>query len=394
MGSRNISYPEKLLHWIWKEQHFDFHKLHTTGGNKIQVLNPGKINKSDGPDFKSAKITIGQLHWYGDVEIHWRLRDWKSHGHHRNPDFNNVVLHVVFEETELKSLREDNTPIPTLCLSPHLSKPLQQFLGRFQQQARLPCAGQLSFISEKAFAEQLDKAHKEYFEKKVDDILKFYDPSLRPSKAWTKMFTIAFFDGLGIAHNRTPMQKLAAKLTEKVEHLSSQEELSEQALLLSGFNKRHPRPDIKWKRKGCRPGNHPLNRVKQGAKALWHIHQLPFEQWMRGNPGRLWQNLIESIDVKPTLGQERASILYGTVFLPAIYSLGNLFFSQKLKTRSWELWHNHSARIPSSLLKMLKHTDLSSALYEKKLGTIYQLRSYCRPRNCRDCEVFKSAISS
>jgi hypothetical protein len=115
---------------------------------------------------------------------------------------------------------------------------------------------------------------------------------------------------------------------------------------------------------------------------------------MHKNPDELWQNLINSIQVTPSLGRERASILFGTIFLPALYSLGNLFFSKKLKSRSWALWRNHKAPIPSSLLKLFDNTELPSSSYEQKLGIIFQLRSYCRPRNCQDCEVFKSAISS
>lgn len=393
MGNRS-SYHERLLHWIWEHQQFDFQQLRTTGGNNVQLYKPGQHNQSDGPDFKDAEILIGPLRWFGDVEIHWTISDWKAHGHHQDPNFNNVILHVVFEETNRRSMRKDGTPIPTLCLSPYLSEPLQSFLDQYQQQAELPCAGQLSFISQDAFEKQIKKAHKEYFEQKVDDLLEFYDSSLVPSKAWLKMLSIALFDGLGISHNRIPMQKLAKALTDQITDIASREELREQAFILSGLNKRTASPlNIKWKHKGCRPGNRPRPRIQQGADALWHIYNLPFEQWMHKNPTVLWEYLTNKIKAEPSLGRERASILFGTVFLPALYSLGNLFFSQQLKTQSWTLWRNHQAEIPSSLLKLFDHTAIPNSSYEQKLGSIYQLRSYCKPRNCQDCKVFKSAIS-
>lgn len=389
------SYHERLLHWIWEQRQFEFQQLRTVHGDEIQVLNTGQLNNSDGPDFKRAEISIGRLRWYGDVEIHWKVSDWKAHGHNKDPNFNNVVLHVVFDDTDRQSVREDGSSIPTLCLSQHLSKPLQAFLDQYKRQAELPCSGQLSFISEDAFIEQLEKSHKEYFEQKVDDMLEFYDPALPPSQAWKKMFAIALFDGLGISHNREPMQKLAIKLIDKISDISSIEELREQAFFLSGFNKRKPTTlNISWKRKGCRPGNRPRPRIEQGAELLWHIYSLPFEQWMNNKPDRLWKNLTSSIRVTPSLGRERSSILFGTVFLPALYSLGNLFFSKKLKSRSWTLWRNHQAQIPSSLIKLFDNTDIPESSYAQKLGAIYQLRSYCQPRNCQNCEVFKSAISS
>lgn len=395
MGSSASSYHEDLLHWVWEQRQFDFRQLRTANGDHLQIVDAGKLNKSDGPDFKGAEISIGNLRWYGDIEIHWKTADWKSHGHHTDPNFNNVILHVVFEDAGPQSTREDQSSIPTLCLSSYISKPLRSFLDQYLSPTQLPCAGQLSFISQEAFEKQLEKAHKEYFEQKVDDLLAFYDPSLPPSKAWTKMFGIALFDGLGISHNRPPMKKLAAKLISEINTSSSKEELRDRAFVLAGFNKRQPSPlNLRWNHKGCRPGNHPRPRIRQGADALWYIFNTPFEQWMHKNPEKLWANLKNSIEVEPSLGQERGAILFGTVFLPALYSLGNLFFSEKIKSQSWALWRNHKAPIPSSLLKLFSNTELSPSSYEKKLGAIFQLRSYCHPRNCQGCEVFKSAISS
>jgi hypothetical protein len=381
------------LHWIWENRHLDLQHLQTSGGKPIQIHNPGQLNKSDGPDFTNAEITIDTLRWYGDVEIHWKHSDWRNHGHHNDQNFNNVILHVVFQETDQQSTRKDNTPVPTFCLSKYLSEPLHAFLDQYQNQPELPCAGQLSFISEEAFTKQLKKTHKEYFEQKTDDLLEFYDPSLTPSQAWVKMFSIALFDGLGISHNRESMRILAIKLINRIGDISSKKVLREQAMQISGINDHHNQPpDITWKHKGCRPGNHPRPRIQQGAEALWYIYKLPFERWMNNDPRDQWQDLLDSITVTPSIGRERASILFGTVFLPAIYSLGNLFFSEKLKSRSWELWHDHRAKIPQSLLKPLDKTDIPASVYAQKLGTVYQLRSYCQPRNCQNCKVFKSAI--
>lgn len=394
MSSSNSSYHEDLLHWIWKEQHFEFRQLQTSNGKSVQVHDPGRANKSDGPDFSGAEISIGSLKWHGDVELHWKLPNWKAHGHHSDPNFNNVILHVVFEKTSKHSIRKDGTPIPTLCLSNYVSKPLQSFLEQYHQQPTLPCAGKFSFISERAFAKQLEQAHKEYFEQKVDDLLEFYDPSLPPSEAWRKMFTIAFCDGLGISHNREQMQMLAVKLIDQFSQISSKNAFREQALVLSGIRQQNSSLGINWNHKGCRPGNQPNARVQQASEALWFIYRLPFENWMHNDPETVWENLLASITTNPSLGRERASILFGTVFLPALYSLGNLFYSDKLKSSSWALWKNHQARIPRSLLTLLNKTDIPTSLYAQKLGSIYQLRAYCRPRKCQDCQVFKNAISS
>jgi len=40
----------------------------------------------------------------GDVEIHLRQRDWKSHGHGGDSRYNGVVLHAVLETRSLSPL--------------------------------------------------------------------------------------------------------------------------------------------------------------------------------------------------------------------------------------------------------------------------------------------------
>ncbi|MDZ7658593.1 DUF2851 family protein [Fodinibius sp.] len=397
MSKSASPYHEKLLHWIWETRHFNFRNLKTIGGKKVRIHDTGQLNKSDGPDFLSAEITIENLRWFGNVELHWSLSDWKAHNHHTDPNFDNVILHVVFNATETRSCRSDETQIPTLCLAPYLSQPLQSFLEQYQSKPELPCAGQLSFISEEAFAQQLQKAHKEYFEQKVDDLLAFYDASLPPSQAWIKMLITGLFDGLGISHNRHQMRKLANLLFKEYNDTSSKNAFRIRALKLSGIDTdcNHTiRESINWNHKGCRPGNHPRLRIQQGAELFWQIHHLRFEQWLQNSPKDLWQKLIDDIQTTPGIGQERASILFGTVFLPSMYFLGNLFFKEELKNNCWLLWQKHEAYIPSSLLKLFDNTDVSPSLYKQKLGSIYQLRSYCRPRNCQDCKVFKSIISS
>lgn len=395
MNSRLPPYHEELLHWIWKTRHFDFRSLETTAGQNITIHNTGEANKSDGPDFRGAEITIGKLRWFGDAEIHWRFSDWKAHGHTNDPNFEQVILHIVFENTEQTISRKDGSSIPTLCLSPYLAQPLKSFLTQYQRKPQLPCSGHFSFLSEESFAKQLQKAHKEYFEQKVDDLLDFYDPQLSPSQAWLKMFTIGLFDGLGISHNRRPMRKLAKKLFSISAETESAADLRDRAIKISGIRSSpRQRDPFPWKHKGMRPGSHPLPRISQAADCLWFIREQPFDHWMKEKPQKQWNKLINAISVTPSLGRERSSILFGTVYLPALYSLGNLFSCEQLQAQSWHLWKTHKADIPRVLLELFEQTKLPTHIYARKLGAIYQLREYCKPKNCQNCKVFKSAISS
>ena len=70
----------------------------TTDGRSLRVLYPGRPSPHVGPDFRDAILATedGEL-IRGDVEIHLRQRDWTGHGHHIDPRYSGVVLHVFLQ---------------------------------------------------------------------------------------------------------------------------------------------------------------------------------------------------------------------------------------------------------------------------------------------------------
>jgi hypothetical protein len=89
---------EELLQFIWRSGLFVNRKMKTTCGKHLYVIRPGDQNFHSGPDFFDARIRIGEILWAGNVEVHLRSSDWERHGHHLDPSYNNVILHVVLEE--------------------------------------------------------------------------------------------------------------------------------------------------------------------------------------------------------------------------------------------------------------------------------------------------------
>ncbi len=86
---------EQLLQITWMFKFFPLKELRTSDGRLIEVISPGKLNKNAGPDFTEAKIRIGTQMWAGNVEIHDKSSDWYLHGHDKNRDYDNVILHVA-----------------------------------------------------------------------------------------------------------------------------------------------------------------------------------------------------------------------------------------------------------------------------------------------------------
>lgn len=104
---------EAFLHFIWKFQQFDHSALSTDDGRPITIFEPGFKNTDAGPDFKNAKIRIGEIVWNGNVEIHVNAADWRRHNHQNDPAYDNVILHVVWKNDEVVG-RNDGTRMPTL----------------------------------------------------------------------------------------------------------------------------------------------------------------------------------------------------------------------------------------------------------------------------------------
>lgn len=85
---------EMELQAMWRHASFP-EALATLEGHALRILAPGWWNRLGGPDFSNAQIEFNGATCTGDVEIHRCVRDWYDHGHHRDPAYNRVLLHVV-----------------------------------------------------------------------------------------------------------------------------------------------------------------------------------------------------------------------------------------------------------------------------------------------------------
>lgn len=106
---------EKLLHYIWKHKIFPLTPLCTEKGESVEVIDPGIQNTDSGPDFFNAKIKIGDTTWVGNVEIHLNASEWFQHGHHLDPAYNNVILHVT-AKADCPVQTAGQKTVPQICL--------------------------------------------------------------------------------------------------------------------------------------------------------------------------------------------------------------------------------------------------------------------------------------
>ncbi|WP_304144054.1 DUF2851 family protein [Mesoflavibacter zeaxanthinifaciens] len=110
---------EDFLHYLWKYKKFETTNLLTTNGEVVSVKNFGSHNLNTGPDFFNAQIIIGDQLWAGNVEIHIKSSDWFVHNHEVDTNYDNVILHVVWQH-DTDVFRKDNSAIPTLVLKDYV----------------------------------------------------------------------------------------------------------------------------------------------------------------------------------------------------------------------------------------------------------------------------------
>lgn len=156
---------EDFLHFLWQFKKFDLAQLYTTQGEKLTIISSGLYLQKAGPDFFNAQIVIGTQKWAGNVEIHRKSSDWYLHSHETDPNYDNVILHVVWEhDTEV--FRKDNTELAVLELSKYVpGKMLENYQTLIMDKTWIYCEKQITLVDgfvldnwkERLFFERLEK---------------------------------------------------------------------------------------------------------------------------------------------------------------------------------------------------------------------------------------------
>ncbi|RXK59004.1 DUF2851 family protein [Lacibacter luteus] len=135
---------EHLLQYIWQHLYFNKEELLTVQNETLQIIFQGSRNTNQGPDFLEAKVNINAVTWVGNIELHIKTSDWIKHGHTGDMHYNNVVLHVVYEN----DLAIDNN-LPVLELKNRISKNLLGYYKQLMEQnSFVPCSNQLQQVNE------------------------------------------------------------------------------------------------------------------------------------------------------------------------------------------------------------------------------------------------------
>lgn len=301
---------EAFLHYVWQQGVFDLSNLRTAGTEPLVLHSRGLPNRDSGPDFSSARIRIGDQEWAGHVEIHIRTSDWDKHGHQYDKAYNNVILHVVYENNVVIR-RQDGTIIPCLELKPRISPRCYDSFESMKQSLQfIPCASQAPSETGMNMNSAMHRALTDRLLVKAARVTTLCE-SL--GHDWQNAFYITLARYLGFKVNADAMEKLAMITPNALLARHRNEPLQVEALLYgqAGMLEEHcrdeyflelkreyaflqkkyglqPMSPLHWKFMRMRPVNFPSIRISQLAGLVV-------------NPMHLFSKILEEKNAKELL---------------------------------------------------------------------------------------------
>ena len=236
---------EKLLNYIWFNRLY-FEEQQTLLGERVRIISPGIPNTNAGPDAFNAKIEIDGRLWAGNVEFHVRATDWHRHNHDNHPEYDNIILHVVFEADEQIFTQSDN-PIPTIALA-YPKSILNGYQTLMQEHQFCPIC--FTKIDPFRLNQWIDRLLIERLQSKTERISQILQSN---QNNWEQAFYVTLCRAFGFGVNSDAMQQVAQSLPLNVIMHHRDSLLQIEALLLgqAGFLNNIDNPDFQtalWQR--------------------------------------------------------------------------------------------------------------------------------------------------
>ncbi|MBL3656690.1 DUF2851 family protein [Fulvivirga sediminis] len=420
---------EAFLHFIWKFQYFDKTELATRDHQMVNVLFPGVHNTDAGPDFKEAKIIVAGLQWNGQVELHVKASEWRQHGHHTDQAYDNVILHVVWDNDKPVQ-RTDGSLIPTIELKNRVDEKLiLNYKHLINNPYKIPCQEQLHQVSDITWVTMLDKALAERMQQKAALVIEALEAN---NNDWEETAYRLLCRNMGFKINSEAFYELAKSLPYKIirKHADSplqveallfgqaclfdddldepyQDELKkEYAFLKNKYSLEQNLTEAHWKLLRLRPANFPTVRLAQLSQILTNNLHL-FNKFLNISDTSgaasifkypltdYWKNHYQWGKVAAKSGHEigQASIdniLINTV-VPLLFAYGTYMDNNVYVDKAIALLE----KIKSEKNKIL---DIWTNLDRKPLSAydsqalIQLYNNYCKRRRCLSCSMGLSLV--
>lgn len=412
---------ESILHYVWQHKLFTAHDLVTTEGEKLEVIDPGRINIDAGPDFFNAKIRIGETLWAGNVEIHTISGDWYKHNHQTDLAYDTVILHVVLK-ADCVVYRSDGELIPQLELK-YPSQIDTNYEMLVNQQKWIACSDVINLIPLIFIESWKDALLTERLEQKMNSIEQLLSEN---NQYWEEAFYITLARNFGFNTNSQAFEMLAKSLSISILGKHKDNIIQLEALLFGQagllnpdkqddysikLKKEYdflsvkyglvPMGSSQWKLLRLRPDNFPHVRIAQFA-ALIHSSTKLFSKIIEDTnieslrklfqvePSDYWKtNYLFSHKstrrIKKLGTQSINGILINTV-VPFLFCYANHKNNDELKNKAIQLLEEIPAEHNNIVNGWVK-TGLKTENAFDTQALIQLKKQYCDVKNCLRCRI-------
>ena len=383
---------EEYLHHLWKNKQIPFHQLKLVSGEDILIYDVGQHNKFEsGPDFSNGKIKIGNVTWFGNIELHLKSSDWYHHNHQLDRAYDNVILHVVY--THDQNVFINNKAIPTIELK-GLIPEIEEVLNKHE----FPCSTFLDELDPIYLESMKEKAIIKRLNRRLLNINKYGDES-NPKQVLYSLLAQAF----GCKINAQPFQELTNRIPIKL--IKKEQCFNVKTLILnvSGIGERelldknwiHLKSKYKldtmsrhvWKHKGLRPKSFPEIRLLQFAEI---VEKFDFDtSFVYLGSNELIKNLRSLLilsDKSIKISSAMIDLIIINCFVPFIWWYGNVKMNENIQEKSLDLLQFLNAE-ENHILKKWKAIGVNciNSYDSQSLLEIYN--EFCTAKKCLFCEV-------
>jgi hypothetical protein len=413
---------EDFIQFIWKQRLYQENPLHTTCGQELRVLHPGEQNFHAGPDFFNARIRLGDLTWAGNVEVHLHASDWYRHGHHMDPAYNNVILHVVgvYDSDIYNSLGRR-----ILTLVPDYPSSLdQRYQTLKENENRFPCGSYLKELPLPRLKNLLEPLLAQRMLQKSERMLAIQSSLIRNRE---EALYLALASGFGLPLNSLPFEMLAQSIPfsqlVKIRHNQNDLEallyghsgllypartlghypasLWERYVCLRQALPGEPVPQHLWKFLRLRPASFPTLRISQFAFILHQRIPLldtllsaasltEMEQLLRAAASEYWDSHYLfgkcSPPLSKQLGQQSVATLIINVIIPFLMALEKQEPEGNYGTKAREMMDQLRAESNRVILHWRRHGILAKNARESQ-ALLQLFNVYCKQKRCLQCKI-------
>ena len=204
---------EDFLHFVWRNKQFDVTNLISEQHQKIEIVRFGDYVQMAGPDFFNAQLYIDNQLWAGNVEMHLKASDWYAHQHEIDSNYDNVILHVVWDY-DIDVIRKDGSVLPVLNLSKYINEVLiKNYFNLRTSKNWLYCENQLNEIDDFTWFQWKEKLLIDRLEiksKPIEILLK------HTQNNWEEVLFVLLTKNFGLNINGSAFEQTAKLISYKV----------------------------------------------------------------------------------------------------------------------------------------------------------------------------------